>query len=92
MNDRWGPPFLQVREVLLEEWDPIHVIANDGFLDEYDPYIPTLLTKLESGADAENIAQHLDFILTEIMGLWPRPEKAMAAAIALVELAQKNYR
>ena len=90
MTKRWGSLFTQVQEVLLEKWDPLFVIANDGFRDEYDPFIPYLIKMLERGTTAEELATHLDNIRVEILGLWPRPAEAMEAASELLGLTPSH--
>ena len=87
MTKRWESLFTQVQEVLLEKWDPIYVIANDGFRDEYNAYVPYLMEMLERGTTAQELATHLDHIRVEIMGLWPRPEEAMETARELLRLS-----
>ena len=86
MTKRWGSLFTQVQEVLLEKWDPLFVVANDGFRDEYDAFIPYLIEMLERGTTVEELAAHLDHIRVEILGLWPRPEEAMETANELLTL------
>ena len=84
MTKRWGSLFTQIQEVLLENWDPIHVVANDGFRDEYDAYVPSLLDMLARRSTVDEIATYLDHVRVDIMGLWPRPEEAIETATELL--------
>ena len=68
--------FEKVREIL-RGWDAIGVYHpaepedDDWPPDEYDSYIPHILSLLHSGHGADRIASHLDFLRTEQMGLSP---------------------
>jgi hypothetical protein len=56
-KDRGGSPLARV-EALLREWDPIGVrpgvVAPAG---EYDSYAPAIVSLVEDGASAEDIAE-----------------------------------
>jgi hypothetical protein len=72
--------FEKVRE-FLREWDAIGVYhpadpEDDGWPpDEYDSYIPHILTLLRSGHGAGRIASHLEFARTQQMGLPPHSSR-----------------
>jgi hypothetical protein len=55
----------------LREWDPIGVFPNwpDGPVDEYDSYAPHIVTLLRAGANQTEIADELERIRTEPIGL-----------------------
>ena len=59
---------LQMRRVLLEEWDPIGVRDEPMAQDEYDSYLGSLYDLLASNAPDSQIAQHLNEIETVNMG------------------------
>lgn len=56
---------------LLREWDPIGVLPNapDGPRGEYDSYAPHIVTLLLSGATGSEIADELERIRTQPIGL-----------------------
>lgn len=55
----------------LREWDPIGAFPNwpDGPVDEYDSYAPHIVTLLRAGANQTQIADELQRIRTEPIGL-----------------------
>jgi len=55
----------------LRDWDPIGVFPNwpDGPADEYDSYAPHIVTLLRSGANQTEIADELERIRTQPIGL-----------------------
>ena len=77
--------FARVRE-FLREWDAIGVYhpadaGDDGWPpDEYDTYIPHILSLLRSGHGAERIASHLEFARTQQMGLPPHSSRDLEVA------------
>jgi hypothetical protein len=71
----------------LREWDPIGVFPNwpDGPVDEYDSYAPHIVTLLRSGASQTEIANELQRIRTEPIGLpanRPRDEEMARRILA----------
>ena len=66
-----SPIFIAVDEILCYLWDPIGV-SSDGTpqtRDEYTSYVPEIVKLLEDGAAAQQIADNLDRIEVEQMGL-----------------------
>jgi hypothetical protein len=59
----------QIRQVLMESWDPIGVAHEVDAQDEYDYYILPLHFFLIRGADAEEIVTYLWRIETQEVGL-----------------------
>ncbi len=72
---------LQMRRVLLEEWDPIGVRDEPAAQDEYDAYLGGLYGLLSRDASDSQIAQHLNKIETVNIGgsAWST-EKLLSAA------------
>ncbi len=64
-----------VRDILLHEWDPQGVAWNTLAQDEYDSYVPEVIDLIIHGASVEQIAQRLEWLATEKMGLNPNPER-----------------
>ena len=79
-KDQNDSDFQRVRE-FLRAWDaiglyhPIDVEDDDCPPDEYDSYIPHILSLLRSGHGADRIASHLEFARTQQMGLPPHPSR-----------------
>ncbi len=40
----------EIRNILLTDWDPLNVGDSPKLMDEYDCYIPGILTLLSKGA------------------------------------------
>jgi hypothetical protein len=75
----------KVRE-FLRDWDAIGVYHladpedDDWPPDEYDSYIPHILSLLHSGHGADRIASHLEFARTQQMGLPPHSSRDLEFA------------
>jgi len=65
----------ELRELLMAEWDPIGVADAPEAYDEYDSYLEPLLVLLRGGADAAEIAEYLDRVEIEQMGLGEQAEQ-----------------
>ena len=59
----------ELRELLMEHWDPIGVNGIPEARDEYDGYLAPLVNRLHDGADAQAVAEYLASLQTERMGL-----------------------
>ena len=71
----------RLRGVLLSVWDPLCVGDNPKLADEYDRYIPTLLSLLQQDADQAAIAAALQRIEKDELGMQsPSPGIEKAAA------------
>lgn len=62
-----------VNEVLFELWDPIGAksIDIDWPMDEYEHYVGAIVALVRQGAAVGTIAEHLERLETEQMGLTP---------------------
>ena len=58
-----------IRQILLQDWDPIGVRDVPAAQDEYDGYVGGVYRLLASAASPEAVAEHLRAIETERMGL-----------------------
>lgn len=81
---RYQEDFDQIR-AFLREWDAIGVYrgekAEDEWPpDEYDSYIPHILSLLGDGYGADRIASHLEFARTQQMGLPSSPSRDLEYA------------
>jgi hypothetical protein len=59
----------RLRAILLSEWDPLCVGENPNLADEYDRYMPALLALLQSDAGRAGIAEALERIEKEQIGM-----------------------
>ena len=79
-----------IRQVLLNQWDPIGVNDIPEAQDEYDGYVGGVYRLLASGASEEEIVQHLFRIEVETMGLGPvRPNSDYSRKVAQTLLRLK---
>ena len=76
----------RLRRVLVSTWDPLCVGDNAKLADEYDRYIPMLLSLLQTGGNQGAIAAALQKIEKDEFGMeLPSPgiERAAAEICAL---------
>jgi hypothetical protein len=76
--------FLTMRARLMKHWDPIGIKDVERCHDEYDSYIPSILSLIDSGTTSEELARFLDEIVSERMGL--RSNMAESARVAALLL------
>jgi hypothetical protein len=58
-----------VREILLEQWDPIGVAHDPGRFNEYDRYARTICRYLTEGVDEYRLVAYLSQVQSVGMGL-----------------------
>ncbi len=58
-----------IRQILMSEWDPIGVNDTPEAADEYDGYISPLLDLLSAEAGSDEVAEYLQTVEIERMGL-----------------------
>jgi hypothetical protein len=75
-NDRGS---WELRELLMTEWDPIHVRNAQGAQDEYDGYLGQLGGLLRKGASATGVAEYLAWAEGR-MGFDTQPEDLAGVA------------
>jgi hypothetical protein len=61
--------YQRVDEVLHYLWDPIGVAAIPMARDEYQSYVPQVVTLLNENANVEQITDYLNEVVTQRMGL-----------------------
>jgi hypothetical protein len=75
----------ELRQILFWRWDPL---AISGYFpntaDEYDGYLPGVVALLRLGVDEGVLAEHLEFLEREPMGLMTGDGERRAAAAALL--------
>jgi hypothetical protein len=72
----------EIRNVLLADWDPLNVGDSPKLADEYDRYIPGILTLLSNGASVMEIERFLKGVEADL-GITPEPDRSRRAAIRL---------
>jgi hypothetical protein len=77
--------YTRVGEVLHYIWDPIGVRGHPEARDEYDVYVPQVYLLLQGGATAEQIALHLDKVVTERIELNSNMERSLMASQKLLD-------
>ena len=75
-----------IREVLIRDWDPIHVEGIPEAQDEYDAYVGGVYHLLASGASEFAIAGHLASVERESMGFSTSAEALLPVARRLRQL------
>ena len=80
--------FRYCNEVLHYIWDPIGVAGSPHARDEYDSYVPGVVSRLFSDANAKVIAKHLTQIATDSMGLSANTQHDLETAELLIQWCQ----
>ncbi len=75
-----------IRQILLEDWDPIGISDVYEAQDEYDGYVGKVYRLLASLVPIEQLVELLSEIETEEMGLTPNTERIHKAAVKLYRL------
>lgn len=63
----------ELRQILMDEWDPIHLRGVAEAADEYDGYLGPLAARLREGASPDVIADYLTEVEEDRMGLGESP-------------------
>lgn len=56
-------------KLLLQEWDPIGISDCEGAEDEYQGYLPKVFSLVLSNASSREIAEYLNWVITERMSM-----------------------
>jgi hypothetical protein len=72
--------FKSVRQVLLQDWDPIGVGNVPQAQDEYDIYASSIAAMLATSISISDLSKHLLEVETQSMGLAGNPERALVVA------------
>ena len=78
-----------IKNILLNEWDPIGVSGIPEAQDEYDSYVPGIYKRLISRSQENEIFEYLWEIETQYMGLFGNRRHTQAIAGKLVRLVDK---
>jgi hypothetical protein len=77
--------YLRVDEVLHYLWDPIGVSGMPMARDEYQSYVPQVVTLLNESANAEQIVSYLNEVVTKRMGLSENADAALQVVAVLLD-------
>ena len=61
----------ELRQILMNEWDPIGVAGIPEAADEYDSYLGQIAERLRRGESGDEIGDYLTWVEEEWMGLRP---------------------
>jgi hypothetical protein len=60
---------LQIRQVLINDWDPIGIHNEPNALDEYDGYISEIYRRLVDGESVAELQAYLFSVVSDRMGM-----------------------
>lgn len=84
-NTKFDTRLWLIREQL-RQWDPIGLMPGQmGPLDEYDSYAPTLLARLEQSGCSYELAQMLQHIRTQSIGLGAHFDRDLQRAEQIIQ-------
>lgn len=86
------PELEALKVLLLREWDPIGVADEPAAADEYDSYAMEIFTFLARDADAQYIADYLNWVVTERMGIGGNPKHDRDIAEKVVAIHSSHSR
>ena len=75
---------LDLRAILMRDWDPIGVQDEPRVADEYDDYARAIIGLLQTDASAAVIANYLLMVERERMGLSGDPTRAANVAEKII--------
>jgi hypothetical protein len=78
--------YIEIKKLLLMEWDPIGIREIEEASDEYDLYIPVICQMVASGKLPLEIENFLLLIETEYMGLNGNKKECERVANLLIKL------
>lgn len=73
-----------IREILLNEWDPIGVSEFPEAADEYDSYVPEIYGLLVRRETVQKLVDYLWWLATEHMGLCGDRQRTQQIAERLI--------
>ena len=84
----------EVKNILMNDWDPIGVKSNPNAKAEYDQYALRIVGMLYNGTTQDSLADYLDKIVTEDLGLSSNKNKSIEVSKKLlaVKLGDIHHR
>jgi hypothetical protein len=86
-TDRVGE---KIREILLNDWDPIGIAGIREAADEYDRYVAPIVQMVVAGNSISDLSKYLIRIETETMGLNGNHDRARSVAAKLRSIARET--
>lgn len=68
-KELWRRQRAEIRQILMDHWDPIGVRDLEGPEDEYDRYVGEVVAALRDNAPISKIEEFLRWVVTEQMGM-----------------------
>jgi len=78
--------YKRIDEILFYKWDPIGISDSDWARDEYQPYLPRVFAFALESDSPESIAEFLEVVSTEGMGLFAASEHNRKIAELIIEV------
>jgi len=78
---------VEIRHVLMKDWDPIGISNVPACADEYDTYIGHIYLILAEGGSDDRIKDYLRWVVRERMELPPDEEAIARTAKALRDIS-----
>jgi hypothetical protein len=80
-------------ETILRRWDPIGVEPGAvAPTDEYDSYAPHIVSMVKCGCTAEELADHLEHLGSETMGIGPSNKLSRSHSLKFAAEILENLR
>jgi hypothetical protein len=89
INPRFS--FDVIRDLLMQEWDPIGIADLPEASDEYDAYIPKIISLLKSNITVEEMQKHLFWLEESQMGLTASEERVKHVSDLLIALVSPAH-
>lgn len=68
-KEKWRKQRADIRQILMNHWDPIGVRGFEGAEDEYDRYVGEVATALRNNTPISEIEEFLRWVVTDHMGM-----------------------
>ena len=79
----------EIREVVINFWDPMNIKKTGSIGNEYDSYIGGIYDLLMEHASAKKLANHLSHIEKNYLGYDATPQSLLNVALELIKIDVK---
>ncbi|MBO9666023.1 MAG: hypothetical protein J7501_04360 [Bdellovibrio sp.] len=76
----------EVKNILMNDWDPIGIKANAKAKAEYDQYALRIVGMLYNGTTLDKLVKYLDSVVTEDLGLPSNRNKSIEVSKKLLAI------
>ena len=83
--------YKRIDEILWEDWDPIEVNKYENNRDEYQSYVPQVFRLANEDATVSEIAECLDEIATESIGIQSNLDHCIEIAKLIKSIRNEIY-